>query len=157
MQLNQVKERFQEANGNRSRAPFQGAHSLICLRSRAASRHSLRSVTLRSGEPLGRSTRYPSMLHTHKGCSSESECRRRNLKRASPPPAPRSRPSDHAPTQKLRGMIGRTARCPPPRPRGQDYPAIPHTQEHPSSLAGILSAPFHSATRQPARSLLYAR
>ena len=33
MQLNQVKERIQEANGNRSRAPFQGARSLITLRS----------------------------------------------------------------------------------------------------------------------------
>ena len=59
--------------------------------------------------------------------------------RASPPPAPRSRPSARAPPLKLRGVIGRTARCPPPRPRGGEITLqYPTHKEHTKFARGHL-------------------
>lgn len=81
-----------------------------------------------------------------------------NPEKTSPPPAPRSRPSALAPTLKLRGEIGRTARCPPPRPRGARLPCnTPHTKS-PEFARGHLAPLRCSALRQePAPSLLSAR
>ena len=73
-----------------------------------------------------------------------------------PPPA-RARPSSPLALGRS-GRSGRTARCPPPRPRGARLPCnTPRTKKHPKSLAGTwLCASFLCASPR-ARSLITLR
>ena len=132
MQLNQVKERSQEANGNRSRAPFQGARSLITIRSiESMEPPSLRCSSLGDSSPLSR-------------CLPKIQPNRPNF--TLPHPSPRSR----RPSSPL--ALGRSDRsvrqlaAPRPARGGQDYPAKPkHTKSRRlglSSLARLGPAPF---------------
>ena len=103
MQLNQVKERSQEANGNRSRAPFQGARSLITIRS-IESWSLLRSVALRSETPCPLSR-----------CLPKIQPNRPNFPLPHPPPARAVRPRP----SRLGARVGPSDRSlPPPTPGG---------------------------------------
>ena len=106
------------ATPNRSRAPFQGAHSLKSIK-----KHLKRQIIFLS----------PTL----------------------PPLAP-VRPCPYAGAGAR--SAGQLAAPPSPPSGGAKLPCnTPRTKKHPMSLAGTLSGPLLSATREPAPSLPFAR
>ena len=142
---------------SRSWAPFQGAHSLMCERSRADSRHSLRSYLARESRSAARIATHRSYTHVEGEAlnpKADEETQKEPLPH--PPPA-RARPS--SPLRKLRGVTGRTARCPPPHPRGARLPFKTRAHQAASEVArGHLTPLRCSPLRQePTRSCVNAR
>ena len=68
--------------------------------------------------------------------------------RTSPPPAPRSRPSAHAPTHSSGAMADGQLAAPRPARGGQDYPAKPCTRK-------VQTTPSRSKANRPCPSASY--
>lgn len=155
-----------EATPNRSRAPFQGARSLITIRSiESMESPSLRCSSLGDSMPsisLPTENSIPcNTVRTVQPIRTILITLRYHWETAHPPPAPRSRAPGIIPQPfRDRGMIpGAQLAAPRPARGGQDYPAKPYARKNrhkdklPSSSARARGprAPLAPCLRRSAR------